>query len=193
MELKELLIKEKRDFLIRANGGISLPAAGCIYWIGVGIAGYYLRPELWITVACFFTGFIFPLGLLLSKPLKANAMAKSELSSVLLPALISMLTFWPLAFAGAKGNPSFIPLAVGVGMGLHWPVIGWMYGGKSFMAHFIARTIGCTVLWYTLPDDRFTIIPFYIAAVYFITILGIKWEVEQAKKQVAGSMTAQPI
>ncbi len=185
MELKELLIIEKRKFLIKANGGIALPAAGGIYWLVVGIAGFYLEPKAWIPIACFCTGLIFPLGMLLAKPLKADVMAKSALTTLLFPALLSMLTFWPLAFAGATGNPSFIPLAVGVGMGMHWPVIGWMYGGKSFLAHFIIRTVGSTVLWYALPDHRFTAIPLFISLVYLITIFGINWEVKQAKKIVS--------
>jgi len=191
MELKELLIIEKRNFLIKANGGIALPAAGFIYWLGAGIAGFYLAPKAWIPIACFCTGLIFPIGMLLAKPLKSDIMAKSELGSLLLPALLSMLTFWPLAFAGAAGNPGFIPLAVGVGMGMHWPVVGWMYGGKSFLAHFLIRTIGSTALWYALPDDRFTIIPFFVAGVYLITIFGIRWEVELAKKQVADAIALQ--
>jgi len=185
MELNELLVIEKRNFLIKANGGIGLPAAGCIYWLAAGIAGYYLEPRTWYSVACFATGLIFPLGLVLAKPLKSDVLAKSHISSVLFPALISMLMFWPLAIAGGTLDVSFVPLAIGVGMGLHWPVIGWMYGGKSFMAHAFFRTIGCTVIWFVLPDHRFTILPLYVAFVYFITIFAIKAEVEMAKKQVA--------
>jgi hypothetical protein len=182
--LAELLVTEKRNFLIKANGGIGLPAAGFIYWLGVGIAGFYLTPQTWYGVACFATGLIFPLGILLAKPLKSDVLAKSEISSVLFPALISMLMFWPLAIAGGMLDVSFVPLAIGVGMGLHWPVIGWMYGGKSFMAHAFVRTIGCTLIWFALPAHRFTILPLYVAFVYFVTVLAIKAEVAMAKKKI---------
>jgi hypothetical protein len=184
MELKELLALEKRNFLIRANGGIAMPAAGFIYWLAAGVAGYYVKPQLWVVAVCFCSGLIFPLALALAKPLKSNVMAKSELSSLLFPALVSMLTFWPLAFAGGAGNPAFMPLAIGVGMGMHWPVIGWMYGGKSFFMHFVVRTIGCTAIWYMLPDHRFTVLPLFVAATYFVTLFAIKYEVNKAMEQV---------
>jgi hypothetical protein len=184
MELSELLTIEKRNFFIKANGGIALPAAGLIYWVALGIAGYYIEPRSWFALAGYTSGLIFPLGLLLAKPLKSDIMVKSPISGVLLPALVSMLMFWPLAIAGGILNVSFVPLAIGVGMGLHWPVIGWMYGGKSFMAHAFFRTIGCTIIWFALPAHRFTILPFYVAFVYFVTVFAIKAEVKIAKKKL---------
>jgi hypothetical protein len=119
--LAELLVTEKRNFLIKANGGIGLPAAGFIYWLGVGIAGFLSHTTNLVRGSLFCHWLNFPLGILLAKPLKSDVLAKSEISSVLFPALISMLMFWPLAIAGGMLDVSFVPLAIGVGMGLHWP------------------------------------------------------------------------
>ncbi|NOT73602.1 MAG: hypothetical protein HOP08_01650 [Cyclobacteriaceae bacterium] len=180
MEFLQQLAKEKKDFLIRANGGIGLPAAGTVYWVALAIAGTKLTPQQWYPVAAAASGLIFPLGILLARPLKSDVLAKSPLTSLMLPALIGMLMFWPLAIAGASIDVSFFPLALAVGMGMHWPVVGWMYGGKIFLFHGIARAVGCTFLWFAFPDERFVWIPIYVAVIYFVTILGIRREVKIA-------------
>jgi hypothetical protein len=186
MDLKELLVLEKRNFLIKANGGIALPAAGFIYWLAAGIAGFYLNPQLWIFAVSCGSGLLFPLGMLLANPMKSDITAKSEISSLLLPALLSMLTFWPLVFATSKSNPSFAPLAIGIGMSIHWPVIGWVYGlNKSFIGHHIVRVAGCTAIWFLLPDHRFTLLPLFIALVYFITVFVIRRDVQLARQYAA--------
>ncbi|MBL0744364.1 DUF7010 family protein [Chryseolinea lacunae] len=183
MNLKESLLLEKRNAFINANGGLALPVAGFIYWLALGIAGLYVAPRFWFPLAAFTSGLIFPLGLALAKPMKSDLMVKSALTNLLLPAFVSMLMFWPLAFAGARADLSFVPLAIGVGMGIHWPVIGWTYGRPLYMAHAIARTVGCTVLWYTLPDQRFVAIPFFVSAAYLATVFAIKADVKKARRE----------
>jgi hypothetical protein len=183
MEFSEQLRHEKRSLLIRANGGISLPAAGCIYWLIIGIGGIFLKPQLWFPIACFGTGVIFPLGLLLSKPLKANLNVKSSLTDLFLPALISMFMFWPLAIIASMKDPAFAPLALAVGMGIHWPVIGWMYNSRIFLLHALVRTVGSTSLWLLFPDHRFTLVPFFVSLVYLITIFGIRRDIMKAKDE----------
>jgi hypothetical protein len=180
MEFAQQLVREKKDLFIKVNGGIALPAAGTIYWLGLAVAGFYLSPRNRFLISAFTSGMIFPLGLLLSKPMKSDIMTKSAFTGLLLPAFASMLMFWPLAIAGSSNDISFFPLALTIGMGIHWPVIGWMYDGKVFIWHGIVRAVGCTILWYTFPEGRFTIIPFFVAMVYLITIFGIKREVNQA-------------
>jgi hypothetical protein len=187
MEFKDQLEAEKRNFFIRANGGISLPAAGCIYWLALGIAGFYLKPQTWFIVSAFTSGLIFPLGLLLSKPLKTDIKVPSPLNGLIAPALISMMMFWPLAIAGASSNVSFITLALAVGMGIHWPVIGWMYGRKVYLLHGVIRTIGATMLWYIFPEQRFVLIPVFVSLAYLITIFGIRREVAAAVKEVVAA------
>jgi hypothetical protein len=186
MDFKDQLTAEKRSFFIRANGGIALPAAGCMYWLGLSVAGYFLKPQMWFFVSAFSSGLIFPLGLLLSKPLKSDILkTASPLNGIIGPALIAMAMFWPLAIAGAASNVSFITLALAIGMGIHWPVIGWMYGRKVYLLHGIIRTVGTTMLWYIFPDQRFVLIPVFVSLAYLITIFGIKRELAAALKEEA--------
>ncbi len=90
MMTTEELKLEKSKYFIEANGGISLPAAGFIYWLALGIAGFYLDPKMWAITGFFSSGLIFPIGLLLSKPLKANLMVKHPLAGLVMPAMMAM-------------------------------------------------------------------------------------------------------
>jgi hypothetical protein len=185
--LPQLLKEEKRNFLIRANGGISLPAAGALYWLALGLAGFYVDQSHWTYAALFGSGLIFPLGLLLSKPLKANLMVPSPLGSLFFPAFMSMFLSYPVSMTAAYYNVSIAPLAFSIGMSLHWPVIGWMYGSRICYVHALARVILVTACWFVFPDHRFTLIPFVVAVIYLITVVGLSNEVATAKANVPES------
>jgi hypothetical protein len=178
----EELNLEKSRYIVATNGGISLPTAGFIYWLLLGIAGYYLAPRTWCLLGFFTSGLIFPLGLLLSKPMKSNLMLKAPLSGVVMPAMTAMFLSWPMIIAGYVTDFSLVPLFLAIGMTLHWPVIGWMYGSKTCIAHAISRVVVVTAIWFALPEQRFTLLPVAVSIIYFITIFGLKLEVKKLKR-----------
>lgn len=181
MDFKEQQDQERRSLFLKANGGVSLPAAGVIYWLVVGIAGFYLPKELWTRLSLFATGAIFPLGLLLSKPLKADLMVKSPISSLFFPAFAAMVLSLPITIAVAYVDLQLVPLTLAIGMSLHWPVIGWMYNSKSCLIHAIVRVFLVTVIWFVFPEFRFTFLPIMVSLLYLFTIFGIKYELKKLK------------
>ncbi len=180
----EELNLEKSKYIIETNGGISLPAAGFIYWLLLGISGYYLEANTWALLGFFTSGLIFPLGLLLSKPLNSNLMVKGPLSSLVMPAMTSMFLSWPMIIAGYLTDISLVPLFLAIGMSLHWPVIGWVYGSNTCFIHAISRVAIVTILWFGLPEYRFTVIPVVVSIIYLVTIFGLKNEVKKAADNV---------
>ena len=68
----------QRRLLAKANGGVSLPVAGALYWLALGVAGFFLPERLWIFCAAFGSGLIFPLGLLLARPLRSNLFVETS-------------------------------------------------------------------------------------------------------------------
>ncbi len=158
MTTKELDLERSRYFK-ETNGGISLPAAGFIYWLILGISGSFLEAGTWALFGFFTSGLIFPLGLLLSKPLNSNLMVKGPLSGLALHAMTSIFLSWPMIIIGYHTDVSLTPLFLAIGMSLHWPVIGWMYACKACLIHAITRVSSVTILWFVLPEYRYTIIP----------------------------------
>ncbi|MGQ0558470.1 MAG: DUF7010 family protein [Sphingosinicella sp.] len=177
--MEELRAAVRRDQLasfVRLKGGYPFPLAGAIYWAALGVAGYSLTLEQWNLAAFVFSGAIFPLAVVLAKLLKCDFMKdKTATGDVLAPALTAMLLFYAIAFAAvAGGTPEMVSLIMAVGMAQHWPVIGWSYGKPwLYSAHALVRAIGAFAIWVWVPDERLTLIPFFVAAVYLLTVVAI--------------------
>jgi hypothetical protein len=62
-----------------------------------------------------------------------------------------------------------LPLALAVGMSLHFPILGWMYGSRICALHPIVRTALALGVWMVLPGSRFTILPLVVMMIYVVT------------------------
>ncbi|GAB4004792.1 hypothetical protein EXU85_35150 [Spirosoma sp. KCTC 42546] len=183
MNFHKELIDHKQQFFLVANAGLSLPVAGAIYWFTLGIAGFCLKPAQWVLTAFFTSGLLFPLGLVLQKPFKSNLIVKTPLASLIPFALFAMMLSWGITIPASGVNKSLVPLCLAIGMSLHWPIIGWLYNSTICQLHALIRALGVVTCWYLFPDDRFTILPLLVSAIYVLTVLGLTWEVTKVRKQ----------
>jgi hypothetical protein len=175
MDLRGEILKERLASYVRLRGGFPVPLAGATYWAAVGGLGYVVEPSQWVFWSFIASGTIFPLAILYAAIFRNNFLKDTNaLGGVLLPAFISMLLFWPMAIAAWWTDAQLVPLVLAVGMSLHWPVIGWSYGRTAlFAAHAVVRAIVVFLLWWLMPDGRFTMIPFAVAAIYLVTVVAI--------------------
>ena len=179
MSLKSDLLLERRQSYVRLRGGYPLPLAGAIWWLALAAAGHFGVPQrLWIFGAVVSSGLIFPLALLLAKILKCDFMKdRTAVSDVLLPAFVSMLLFWPMAISAWWSYPALVPLILAIGMSIHWPVVGWMYGKTAlYSAHAVVRAITAFIIWNWDPSGRMTLLPLSVAIIYGLTVLAILWD-----------------
>lgn len=175
-ELKQVLFAEREASFFRLKGGFPIPLAGAVWWAILGTIGYLLPSRhLWIFIAFVTSGAIFPLALLFAKLFRNDFMRdRTAVSGVLFPAFTSMLLFWPIAISAWWSYPQLVPLILGIGMSIHWPVIGWMYGRSMiYTTHAVVRAVTCFVLWNWFPSSRFTLLPFAVAVIYLLTVFAI--------------------
>ena len=177
--LQSDLLDERLRSYTRLRGGYPIALAGALWWLALAAAGYAGVPQgVWIFGAAVASGLLFPLALGLSKLLGCDFMnERTAVTDVLFPAFTSMLLFWPMAISAWWSYPPLFPLILGIGMSLHWPVIGWGYGKTViYSAHAVSRAVICFVIWNWLPWGRFTLLPLSVAAVYMATVLVILWD-----------------
>lgn len=174
-ELKAAVLRDRLAAFVRLKGGFPIPLAGAIYWAALGVAGYRLAPESWSLIAFIFSGSIFPLALLMAKLFGNRFMTdRTATGDVIFYAFVSMLLFWPIAVAALWEAVPLVPLILAIGMSQHWPVIGWSYAKPGlYSAHAVVRAIGAFIIWVWIPDGRFTLIPFWVAATYLVTVAAI--------------------
>lgn len=182
---KETLLAERRRYFVAANGGISLPVAGAVYWTVLGVLAATDAVADWGLTAAMLSGLIFPLGLVLQYPLKAKFMGvKSPVSGAAMWSIVTINFLWPLHFVVISAVPEAAPLTLAIGMTLHWPVIGWSYASRVCYAHAIARIVVVTAIWYAIPEWRFTGLSFAVAGLYLMTAAGIALEVAWTRRQL---------
>jgi hypothetical protein len=170
LELKEALQAEREASFFRLRGGYPIPLAGGLWWAGLALMGYRLHSHLqWILLTFYATALIFPLAVLLGRACRVNFMAeRTAVSDVIWPAMGSMLLFWPMAFAAFPAYPEMVPLILGVGMSIMWPVVGCVYGRTVL---FSAHAVVCLGLWEWLPSGRFTVLPLAVSAIYLVWVV----------------------
>ncbi len=188
VDLKAELAKERLAAYARLRGGFPIPVAGAVYWSALAWLGSAVDAGMWTFWAFVGSGSIFPLALLFAMLFRNRFMKdRSAVTSVLFPAFISMLLFWPMAVAAWWTNVQLVPLILAIGMSIHWPVIGWSYGRTGlFAAHSIARAVLVFLIWQFLPDLRFTALPAAVAAIYAITVAAIYVDSGNVRRRLAG-------
>ena len=88
-DFKTELRQVQHQYLLDAGGGVSLPVAGAVYWIVLAVLAGQMDVAQWAFWAAALSGAIFPLGLLLQKPLRSPFMkSKSPLSGVVMLAIL---------------------------------------------------------------------------------------------------------
>ena len=179
------MLAERRRYFVAAGGGISLPVAGAIYWIVLGILGSRLETSDWELAAAAGSGMIFPVGLLLQGPLRANFMkAKSPVGGAAIWSIVAINMLWPLHFVIMNIDPELVSLSLAIAMTLHWPVIGWSYDSKVAIAHAFARIAAASLIYYGLPDERLTLLPFAMAGLYVLAAAGMAAEVAWTRRKL---------
>ncbi len=184
--LKQALFADREAAFFRLRGGFPIPLAGATWWAILGTMGYFVHASnVWILLAFITSGAIFPLALLYARIFRVDFMHdKSAALDVLFPAFVSMLLFWPIAISAFWTYPQLVPLVLAIGMSIHWPVIGWMYGRTAiYTAHSVVRAIVCFVLWNWWPSSRFTVLPLAVSAIYLSTVAAILIASSPAKRK----------
>jgi Family of unknown function (DUF7010) len=174
MDLERALLDERLRFYLRQKGGYTFPLAGAAYWGALSVAGAMLPLQTWILVAFFGSYVIFPLSWALSVAAGINIMERTAAGSVVGPAFVGMMIFWPMAVLAFWSAPELVAPIMAIGMAIHWPVIGWTFGRwELFSAHAVARALIVPMLWLSEPDARLVWIPASVAFLYVLTAVCI--------------------
>lgn len=165
----------RADFQMRSKGSLSFPIAGAIVWTVVAVLGAILQPGVAVLALVFATGAIFPVALVVAKARGEQVMDRVNPLARLMGVCVLMVNLlWALHVPLLLTAPQFVPLSLGVGLGLHWMVYSWIIGHPLGYRHAIARSLGLVVVWFAFPEHRVTACALVVVAAYLMTLVELR-------------------
>lgn len=165
---------------------LAMPLAGTLAWTLIGVVGAYGSAHTQVMTLYFATGAIFYLGLLLARftgeDLLGRKRPKNCFDRLFLYGVIQAVLVFALALPFGMQDHTALPLGLGVLTGLMWLPFSWIIDHWIGIAHAVGRTVLCTAAWFAFPEQRFTLIPALIVAIYLLTIIVLErcWQRRQA-------------
>ncbi|HEV3217558.1 MAG TPA: hypothetical protein VGZ27_17640 [Vicinamibacterales bacterium] len=159
------------DLARRSKWNIGYFAAGFVYWCFAAVVGAVLPIEsarVWWMIGGLT---IFPMAIVLSRLLGSDPFTKGNtLSSLIALTHVSLIyLLMPLVVVAFLRLPTALPLAMAICFGVSYPVFSWAFGDRIFLWHSIIRVLGATVIWFALPQYRYTLLPSFVAVAYLAT------------------------
>ena len=169
--LRRTFAVERLAIYRRVRGLFVVLAAFAIYWLALGVLGFFVSIRLWCAIAVAGTGLLVPLAAGLARWFgRSAARDRNAGGDVIVPALVAMMLCWPLALATLTHAPLLLPLVLATALSLHWPVLGWsMARPVLFSAHAVAVVLIAFATWLLVPQGSFTLLPLVVALAHVIT------------------------
>ena len=151
--MDELMAALRADYDRHAGRSLSLPIAGAVVWTVAGLAGLLLPQRPATLTLLFSTGAIFPIALAVARLLRERLMDNPNPLAKLMALCILMVNLlWALHLSLLPREPDYVPLSLGISLGLHWIVFSWIIRHPLGVIHAVLRTALATGLWWLLPE-----------------------------------------
>ena len=161
----------RKDFERSSNRSVSMPIAGTIIWSFVAFISTQFDVLTSTYILLFSTGGIFPLALLISKIRGENLISSQNPLAKLMGLCVLMVNLlWAVHIPLVLNAPEYVPLSLGVGLGLHWIVYSWIIQHPLGLIHAISRAILISAAWFLFPNQQLLVISCVIVLLYFVSI-----------------------
>ncbi|MBM7647759.1 hypothetical protein JOC78_000699 [Bacillus ectoiniformans] len=164
----------KQDLIFTSKRGYTILLAGGIYHFILGILSFLLPVEIIHFIWVVGMGSIFPLGVLLGKFAGINYFQKGNPLATLGGLAAGMQSFYiPVFIVIYQISPNWLPFTIGLLGGSHFIVYYWLYNSKSYLFLTLAMTSSSLIIGSVFQAYVFQLLPFVIATIFFITVLGV--------------------
>jgi len=117
--------KYRKNFEHASRRSVSMPIAGAVVWAVVALLSTLFNEEISTYVLLFATGGIFPLALLIASQRREDLLSSKNPFSKLMGLCVLMVNLlWAVHIPLLLKAPEFVPLSLGIALGLHWIVYG---------------------------------------------------------------------
>lgn len=161
----------REEFEKEANRSLSMPVAGMIVWAAIGLASLQFPENISVYVLLFGTGAIFPIALIMASMRKEVLLSsKNPFAKLMGMSVLMVNLLWGVHIPLVLNAPEFVPLSLGIGLGLHWIVYSWIIQHPLGVIHAVLRTVLVVAAWYIFPESRIFAVSFAIVLAYSLTL-----------------------
>lgn len=157
---------------------LATPITGAFVWLVIGIISLFATDYVTVMAIFFGTGSIVYISMAVSKWTGENFIDKNRpkntFDTLFFSTVAQAILVYAIAIPFFQINHNSLPFTVGILTGLMWLPFSWIIKHPIGIFHAVTRTIGCTVIWYILPELVFVAIPFFIVWIYLITIIALE-------------------
>lgn len=165
------LSESRKEFELAANRSVSMPIAGAIVWFAVALLSTQVDERTGSIILLFGSGAIFPIAMLVAR-LRGEALltAVNPLSKLMGLSILMVNLLWAVHIPLFLADPAWLPLSLGIGLGLHWVVYSWIVQHPIGTIHATGRTALVLISWFFFPEQRLLVVGLAITVVYAISI-----------------------
>jgi hypothetical protein len=175
------------DFERRTNRSLAMPIAGAMIWSTVSVLGALLPPRMGMFALVALTGAIFPLAILIANARREELLSNDNPLARLMGACVLMVNLlWVVHITLLLRAPRFVPLSIGVGLGIHWVVYSWIIRHPLGYVHALARAILVVSAWWLFPANAATSCALAVVACYGLSIY------QMATRNVPSTVISEP-
>jgi hypothetical protein len=180
------------DLAVRSKWNIGFFWAGLVFWLYTAVVGWLHPLQVARIYWLFGTALIFPVAMLVSKLVRADAFSKGNPlgEAVGYTHMSVILMTLPMVFVAFYRYPEFMVLIMAISFSLDFYLMSWAFGSPLFAIHATIRTVAVTAIWFAYPTLRAWLIPVVVAAAYAVTVvlspvLRARWLHAQSREVVA--------
>ena len=161
----------RKEFEAATNRSISMPLAGAIIWLCVGIVSLNLEFKISVYILLFSTGAIFPLAIVIAR-LRKEALISSvnPLSNLMGLSVLMVNLLWGIHFPLVFRAPEFVPLSLAIGLGIHWIIYSWVINHNLGIIHAVLRTFLVVIAWFAFPEVRIFAVSIAVVLTYSFSL-----------------------
>jgi len=167
----EKLSELRADFEMRSKRSMSMPIAGAIVWCVIAVLGMVLPFKSAILALAFGTGAIFPIAMAIARARGEDLLNNTNPLAKLMGTCVLMVNLlWAVHIPLLMKAPQFVPLSLGIALGLHWMVYSWIIRHPLGHQHAVTRTVGLVAVWFAFPEQIVTASAVVVVVTYAVTI-----------------------
>ncbi|MBS4195268.1 DUF7010 family protein [Lederbergia citri] len=186
MDYKNMTLEElKNDLISEAQKGHPFFLAGALYWLAMGIIGFWLEGQQLAMIYLIGTCSIFPLAILFGNIQKINILSKNPLG-VLGGIIGGIQAFYlPIWVVVYMEHYEWLPMAIGVLGASHFLPYLWIYKSRAYLLFTISMALVSFIFGYVLIDQAFLSLPFILMGLYLLMVLVLIMETKDFKSKTS--------